>query len=217
MSGEIAQCFKKAFLDSYQLYNKYIYDKVGLSKTLRYKDFEIIRDVPSTVFQRIRKRYLEIIKNAVKEVIIETPYFLPGSFVRKALMEAARRGVNIKIIVPMRSDVGLIDIIRSRYFGEMFKEGIEIFFYYPQNLHAKVLMADNKIFSIATANFDYRSFRFQHEIALIGIDKSIIRKLQEHFAETINNCERFNYEVWKGRPLIQKWFEKILIPFRHFF
>ena len=89
--------------------------------------------------------------------------------------------------------------------------------YVPRNLHAKLMMVDNRIFSISSANFDYRSFRFQYEIALIGNNPLIIEKLDEHIAETISESEEFDYNKWLARPLIEKFFERLLIPFRHLF
>jgi len=76
-------------------------------------------------------------------------------------------------------------------------------------------MIDNSVFSITSANFDYRSFRYQYEIALIGKDPDVLRQLEDHVKETLRNSEEFNYEQWQRRPLIEKIFETILIPFRH--
>jgi cardiolipin synthase len=148
-------------------------------------------------------------------VVIETPYFLPGFLLRKAMIDAAKRGVEVKVIMPKNSDVRMIDILRNKYLGLLYKNGVKLLFYLPHNLHAKLLLIDNRIFSIASANFDYRSFLYQHEIALIGKDIDILCQLQDHIQETLNNSEEFKYDVWLKRPLIEKIFERILIPFRH--
>jgi len=217
MIGDITLIFKDAYLESFRIYNKYIYDKLTASKSLFYNGFEILRDVPTTVFQPTRKKFLELIKAAKKEIIIETPYFLPGSFMRRALIEAAQRGVVVKIISPQHSDVNVVDILRNRYMGEMYKGNVEILFYAPRNLHSKVFLVDRCIFIVGSSNFDYRSFRFMHEINLLGKEKRIVNLLWEHINETISECIPFDYEKWKSRTLIQRTFERILIPFRHFF
>ena len=67
-----------------------------------------------------------------KEIVIETPYFLPGTYMRKALIEAAQRGVNVKIISPQHSDVNVVDMLRNKYIGEMHKGNVEILFYAPK-------------------------------------------------------------------------------------
>lgn len=217
INGDLAISLKSIFLGNYRIYNKYIYDKISFSQIIQHNNYEIIRDIPSTVFQPVKKKFVELIKNAQKEIIIETPYFLPGSYVRKALCDAGKRGVEVKIITPKRSDVGMVDLLRGKYFGELYKSNVKILFYIPQNLHSKIFIVDKEIFVVGSSNFDYRSFRFQHEICLAGNDKNIIYLLLQHIDGTLQECEKFNYEFWKRRALIQKAFEWIMIPFRHLF
>jgi cardiolipin synthase A/B len=211
----VATQFKKAFNQHYKIYNKYVFEKLINIRKLTYEGCEILRDVPSLTRQKIRKRYIQLIKTANKEVIIETPYFLPSFFVRKALTDAARRGVDVVIIMPMHSDVGLIDVLRNRFLGPLSKNGVRLLFYTPHNLHAKLMMVDRETFSIGSPNFDYRSFRFQHEIVLIACDKSAIDQIGEHISLTIKNSVEFRYDIWQKRSAVQKFFEWILLPFRH--
>ena len=89
------------------------------------------------------------------------------------------------------------------------------YFYTPHNLHAKVLMVDGEVFAIGSPNFDYRSFRFQHEIVMIGIESSVSQQLEIHINETLENSIEFDYNAWKKRSAMQKFFEWILLPFRH--
>ena len=217
MFGDITKTFSEVYLESYRIYNKYIYDKFSATKSFFYNGFEILRDVPTTVFQPTRKKYFDLIKSAKKEITIETPYFLPGTVMRKALIEAAQRGVQVKIIMPQHSDVNVVDILRNRYMGEMHKGKVETLFYTPRNLHSKIFLIDKSEFIIGSSNFDYRSFRFMHEINLFGKEKRIVNLLIEHINETICDCVPFDYDKWKSRALIQRAFERILIPLRHFF
>ncbi len=217
MENQMAMIFKKLFLDNFAIYNKYFYDKIIYSKVIKYKEYEIIRDVPTTVLQPTKKKYIELIRGAKEEIIIETPYFLPGSYVRKALIEAAKRGVKIKVLTPKHSDVGIVDTLRSRYLGEMHRNGIEFIFYLPYNLHAKIFLVDKKYFVLGTSNFDYRSFRFQHEINLFGNNRNIVNQIVDHLNGTISDSVPFDYQHWLKRPFIEKFFEWIFIPFRHFF
>lgn len=217
INGDIALTFKKIFEENYKRYNKYSYQKIPYSKAVRYKDYEIVRDAPSISRQRIKKRYEELIKKANREVIIETPYFLPGYVLRRVLIDAVVRGVRVRVLIPYHSDMRLVDILRNKYLGNLHKNGIEFLMYKPSNLHAKMLMIDNIIFAIGSANFDYRSFRYMYEITLIGRDKDIIKAIKNHIQENINNCIPFNYDQWLHRPRIEKLFEWLLIPFRHLF
>jgi len=218
MEGPIAVSFKKVFHENFNAFNPFIIsNKVTFTRKIRSGTFEIIRDVPSIQFQRLRKRYTQLIKEANRTVVIETPYFLPGFLLRKAMMDASKRGVTVEVIMPKHSDMRMVDILRNKYLGLLHDAGIKLLFYLPHNLHAKLMMIDDEIFSISSANFDFRSFRYQYEIALIGIEPEIVRQLQEHIAETIRNSQGLDYLEWKRRPLIEKIFEWILLPFRHFF
>ena len=218
MEGELAVSFKKVFLENFNAFNPFIItNKMTFTRKIKLGDFEIIRDVPSIQFQRLRKRYTQLIRQAERSVVIETPYFLPGFLLRKAMMEASKRGVVVEVIMPKHSDMRMVDILRNKYLGLLHDTGIKLLFYLPHNLHAKLLVIDDEIFSISSANFDFRSFRYQYEIALIGSEPAILEQLSEHIAETIRNSQELDYLGWKRRPLIEKIFEWILLTFRHFF
>lgn len=217
IKGDIAKKFKRVIEENFKIYNKYFYDKLAYTRTIRYDEMEIIRDVPSLAFQPAKKKYLELINSATREIVIETPYFLPGSNMRKALMEAADRGVKVSVHIPKKSDVGIMDILSSKYFGELAEHGVNIYFFLPQNLHAKMFLADRKYFIVGSPNFDYRSLRYMHEVCLSGYHKSLVRQMINHFNETRKESEAFDYASWKHRPAIQRFFEWVLVPFRHLF
>ncbi|MBN1339925.1 MAG: phosphatidylserine/phosphatidylglycerophosphate/cardiolipin synthase family protein [Bacteroidales bacterium] len=215
IKSDLAIPLKKIFLQDFRLYNKYVFEQISQVRKITHGGIQIIRDVPSLTKQRIRKSFVSLIRSASKEVIIETPYFLPGFVLRKTMMDAAKSGISLKVLIPMNSDVGLIDILRNRYLGILHRAGVGIYYYLPHNLHSKLLQVDNEIFAIGSPNFDYRSFRYQHEIVIIGQDESVIAQLNRHFSETLLYSELFDYEKWLQRPWLQKLFEKLLLPFRH--
>jgi cardiolipin synthase len=216
VKGEMATMFRKCFEENFDAFNPYnIADKVAYSKTLKFGDFELIRDVPSIPLQRLKKKYVQMIRNARLSVMIETPYFLPGFLLRKAMIDAGKRGVNVTVIMPKNSDVRMIDVLRNKYLGILHKNNVRLLFFVPHNLHAKLMVIDNQLFSITSANFDYRSFRYQYEIALVGSEPEILRQLNDHVNETLAYSEPFDYERWERRPLIQKILEWTLLPFRH--
>lgn len=213
--GRLAPYLARTFHESFEVYEKYIFKKYSYKKTIRFQDFEIIRDIPSIYRQQIKKRFEVLINQSKKQVVIETPYFLPGFKLRKEMIDAARRGVDVKIIIPLHSDVRLVDILRSRYLGILHKAGVEILFYQGANLHAKLMMVDSEIFAIGSANFDYRSFRYMYEMFVLGREPEIILQLSEHIRQTLIGCIPFSVEKWEKRPKIERFFEWLLIPFRH--
>ncbi len=215
MVSEITITFKKLFLQDYKIYNQYIFSRNYYTRRIKYHNFEIIRDVPNIAFKRINRIFIEMIKDSKQDVVIETPYFLPGYLLRKALSDAARRGVEVKIIIPKKSDVTLVDILRNKYLGPLSMQGIKILFYEPNNLHAKILFVDGSRFAIGSSNFDYRSFRYMFEIILTGNDADIAEQMEEHVEQTLKNTTPFVYDSWKNRSFPDKFFEWLLIPFRH--
>jgi len=217
LENKFAIHFKKIFLEDYKISKKIFPNKINYTRSVRFSGFEIIKDIPSTIVQATRKKYLKLIKAAKKEIIIETPYFLPGSIVRKALIDVAKKGVKICIITPQHSDVGLFDILRNKYLGQFCENNIQILLYQTQNLHAKLMLIDDDVFTIGSSNFDYRSFRFQHEINLVCKNKAIIDVIAKHIEESKSDCIEFNYTFWQKRPWIQKIIEWLLVPIRRFF
>jgi len=213
--GDLTLTLKKVFNLDYKIYNKYVLFKANYLRLIRHYHFEIVRDMPSITRQRIMRRYILMIRKANESVIVVTPYFLPGYLLRKALIDAAQRGVKVQVIIPRRSDVGLVDILRNKYMGALHVSGIHFLMYFPHNLHAKLLLIDYKQFSIGSPNFDYRSFRYMYEIAILGNQKDIAHQVLNHIQITTENTEDFDYDLWKRRPLINKFFEWLLLPFRH--
>jgi cardiolipin synthase A/B len=215
ITGSIAVKFKKIFKIDFNAYNKYFRYKRSLTRIIRHGDYEILRDVPSVTRQKIKKRFEHVIKSAINEVIIATPYFLPGFVLRKALMDAANRGVEVKVIIPKRSDIRLVDLLHGRYLKLLHNNNIKFLYFTLHNLHAKMMIVDKKIFSIGSPNFDYRSFRYMHEIVLFGSNVQITALISKYLEDTMKLCEPFDYHAWQKRPRIQKLFEWIILPIRH--
>ncbi|MCF6342057.1 MAG: phosphatidylserine/phosphatidylglycerophosphate/cardiolipin synthase family protein [Bacteroidales bacterium] len=215
MKSGITYTFTKLFMQDFRIYNKYIFNKAYHTRLVRYENFEILRDAPSIAVKRINQRFVKMIRAAKKTVCIETPYFLPGYFLRKAMMDAAKRGVEVKVILPKQSDVNLIDVLRNKYLGPLHKSGIRFLFYTPNNLHAKLLLVDGQSFALGSTNFDYRSFRYMYEIMLTGQEGLIAGQIKKHNEKTISETIPFDIKRWEERPLINRFFEWVLLPFRH--
>lgn len=215
MKSEITFTLSRLFMQDFRMYNKYVFNKVYNTRLVRFEDFEIVRDVPSIAYKRISKKFIRLFQLAKKKVIIETPYFLPGFLLRKAMTDAVKRGVEVIVVIPRHSDVTLVDILRNKYLGPLYKNGIQFLFFKTNNLHAKLMLVDDEQFAIGSSNFDYRSFRYMFEIMIFGNEPSINRQFMSHIEDTIDQCEPFIYSRWKKRPLINKFFEWLLLPFRH--
>ena len=213
-----ATVFRPIFEKSYEKHKFYDIDPFERIKPIVYKDFRIIQDTPSIRYQSVRNHFIHLIQNAKSEIIIETPYFLPGFMIRRALMNAAKkRGVTVKLLIPQYSDVQSVDILRNKYLGQLHKSGVQLLFYTPNNLHAKCMLVDGQRFSVGSSNFDYRSFRYQFEMMISGKDQNIINLLTEHLRETEAHCIPFKYDVWRSRGAIVKFTEWLMFPIRKLF
>jgi cardiolipin synthase A/B len=217
ITGGIARPLRHIIQLDFKTHQKYEYSQKVFSRTIHFRGFEIIRDIPSIYKQRVMRKYLYLIKNAKESVYIETPYFLPGFRLRRAMADACQRGVNITIVLPRHSDVRLVDILRNKYLGQVFRSGVHIMYYSPGNLHSKLMIVDNSIFCVGSTNFDYRSFRYMHEIVLSGKHPLILGKVISHQTETMNSVVEFDFDSWKKRPRLEKLVAWLLIPFRYFF
>lgn len=215
MEGGISYLFKHAFNQNWKIYDKLVFGLKNQTRLISRGEYKLIRDVPSITKQKIRSKLMYLIKHAQNEIYIETPYFLPGFMLRKALMDAGKRGVKVVVITPYQSDVGIVDVLRSKYLGMLHKSNVSIMFYKPHNLHAKLMITDGRIFCFGSANFDYRSFRYMFEVMLMGSDEKLMRDLMIHVNETLEDSIPFDYERWKNRPVIHRVFEQLLVPFRH--
>ncbi len=207
--------FKKVFTGDFNNYNRYSFKKPGLTRLIRSGEYEIVRDVPSITRQKIKKEYENLIRGAKQRIVIETPYFLPGFILRKLMSDAVKRGVDVTVIIPKNSDVHMADLVRGRYLGMLHKNGVNFRMFLPHNLHAKLILVDGKTFSLGSPNFDYRSFRYQHEITLVGSNEEIVRQIKTHISNCLSNSSPFDYEEWMRRPFIQRFFEWVYLPFRH--
>ncbi len=215
MESGIASVFKKLFLQDFRIYDNFVISRYYHTKTINYYNFKIIRDVPNIALKKINAELIKRIRQSKRSIYIETPYFLPGFLFRRALMLAARRGVKITVVIPKRSDVHLIDILRNKYLGPLHKMGVRFLFYEPNNLHAKLMLIDDKVFALGSSNIDYRSFRYMFEIMLLGSEKSISEQIYNHVKLSMDQSIPFVFEAWKNRPFIDRFFEWLLIPFRH--
>ncbi|WP_207215746.1 phospholipase D-like domain-containing protein [Pseudolysobacter antarcticus] len=106
----------------------------------------------------IRCLYLEAIATARERIYLTTPYFVPDLLMQQQLMQAARRGVDVRLLVPSRTDVPLTRWAAHDFYTALIGAGASIYEYLPRMMHAKTMTIDSKWAVLGTSNFDYRSF-----------------------------------------------------------
>ncbi|WP_316803306.1 cardiolipin synthase [Pedobacter nototheniae] len=172
------------------------------------KVVQIAASGPDSNFPSILFSLLEVISNAKKEILITTPYFIPGESIIDALTVAALGGVSIKLLVPDQSDSKLVNSAAKSYYDELLKVGVEIYLYQKGFVHAKTMVADREIAMVGTANMDYRSFDLNFEVNAIIYDEELATELSNAFYDDILNAKKIDRMEWENRPMIRQLLEK---------
>ncbi|MGE7990287.1 cardiolipin synthase [Pseudomonas sp. NPDC089554] len=132
--------------------------------------------------------FLEAIHSANRRVWITSPYFIPDEAVFAALRLAALRGVDVRVLIPSRPDHRIVYAASSLFAFEAVRAGVRMFRYQPGFLHQKVVLVDDEVSAIGSANLDNRSFRLNFEITLLTIDRAfadqVERMLEEDFEQS---------------------------------
>ncbi len=148
------------------------------------------------------------IGHAKRRIRMQNPYFIPGRSAVKALASAARRGVDVRLMVPAlkATDSPLATRAGHRFFRLLLEAGVRIFAYQPTLLHQKVLVVDGIWAGLGSSNFDDRSFEINDEITIGYADERIARELEDIFERDRKQCEEITLDTWNRRP----WREKFL-------
>ena len=151
---------------------------------------------------------------AQHDIEIETPYFLPNRTIRKALIDRARSGVRVTVLVPNENtDEKSVRWAGQRIYEELMTAGVRIYEYQPTFTHTKLLVEDGVFAAIGSANMDIRSRRLNDEI-LIGIDDpKLAKSLAAIFQQDIARAKVIRLEEWKKRGLWQRILELVCQTF----
>ena len=165
---------------------------------------------PSILFSLLQAIYL-----AKKEILITTPYFIPGDSLLEALRIAALSGLSVKLLVPGISDSKLVNAASKSYYEELLSAGVEVYLYQKGFVHAKTLVADGRLSVVGTANMDYRSFELNFEVNVLLYDEVISKKLRDVFFNDLEDAQKIDADSWCRRPVYKQLPEKLARLFSH--
>jgi cardiolipin synthase len=158
--------------------------------------------------------YLVAIQAAEKSIHIQNAYFVPDARIREALIEAAKRGVDVRIMVPGRHiDMPLVRMASRRHYGELLQAGVHILEYGRTMMHQKDAVIDGLFSTIGSINFDGRSLRANEEDSLAFYDREFAARMEASFAEDERHCHEVTYERWRRRGLEQRLAELVSVFF----
>lgn len=139
---------------------------------------QIVPAGPDNAWEPIHRMQVEAIHGAARRAWLATPYFVPSRAALFALEGAAMRGVDVRVMVPKKSDSRLVTAAARSYFDKLLKAGVRVYEYGPRMLHSKVLLVDEELAIIGTSNFDTRSFSLNFEIVMMFCDKGVAGSLE---------------------------------------
>lgn len=144
-----------------------------------------------------------VIALAKKKIRIQNPYFLPDPQGSKALQQAARRGVDVRIMTPSVEATDAPFVTRAGHFlfRGLLEAGVRIYEYQPTLLHQKTITIDSQWAGIGSSNFDDRSFEINDEITVGLASEKLAAELDEIFESDLPRCEEIKLEDWKKRSL----------------
>ncbi|MEO6601186.1 MAG: phospholipase D-like domain-containing protein [Polyangiaceae bacterium] len=166
--------------------------------------------------REISRAYLHYVHRANLRVFIANSYFVPDRRILRALSRAARRGVDVRIIVPGQSDVDIVRHASRAVWGRLLRAGVRIFEWDESVLHAKSAVIDGRWSTTGTFNFDYLSLRMNLEVNVSVLDERFAGRLQASFLEDFELCREVRLVDFRFRPLGQRLLELIAYRLRKF-
>lgn len=164
---------------------------------------QVLVSGPDSSWESIHRLQVASIYEAQRRVWLVTPYFVPGEAARMALTSAALGGLDVRLLVPKRSDSRLVTLAARSYFDELLQAGVRIYEYGPRMLHTKALITDEDLCLVGSANFDNRSFRLNFEVATLfrdrGLTKQLAELLEGEMADAVRVRDDRQRSLWRYR------------------
>ena len=170
---------------------------------------QIAASGPDSTTPIILYSLVKAISMAKKEVIITTPYFIPGESLIESIVIAALSGVEVHILVPSNSDTLFVNSAARSYYRELLRSGVRVYEYQKGFIHTKSMVVDGEIAIVGTANMDIRSFDLNFEVNAIVYDEDIAKQVRDAFLEDLENAREIQYKDWMKRPFLRVLLEKI--------
>ncbi len=162
-------------------------------------------------------RLVDAIRAAQRRIYLCTPYFVPDLRIIRLLQLAAKRGVDVRLVLPERSDHRWLDLAASSYFGFLFRSGARIFTYQKTVLHSKYAIMDDDWTSVGSTNLDNLSLTFNYEGNLISSNPHFNREFDSIFFEDLEGSRELSYIEWKNRSFTYRFLELLTWPLHKFF
>ena len=167
--------------------------------------FMYVTNSPAPGKHHINRHIREALRKAESFVYITTPYFIPSRSILKAIKQAAKKNVDIRIILPERSDhYPTLDLGARSFFETLLEEGVRIFLYSGKIIHSKSIIVDNKWATVGSLNLDNASLLYNYEANIITTNQAFARELSGHFNNDLTQSKEVTLNEWRNRFFIEK-------------
>jgi cardiolipin synthase len=170
-------------------------------------------NLPIQLVYPIRAMYLNAFVRARKRIWLTTPYFIPDRQLLRSLMDAAERGVDVRVMVPQESNHILGDWLSRGFFEQMINSDVTVLLYTASMIHSKVATVDGEWSTVGTANIDRLSLSFNYETNVEVIDEDFAVEMEKVFDSDSADCIELGAE-WLDRHRLTKLAERALVPMR---
>lgn len=159
---------------------------------------------PDSKHSPIHDAIFVAINHCKSRLFVMTPYFIPTRALQAAMRTAIYRGVDVRIMLPAKSDVMLVRYAARSYYADLLEIGVRIYEYQPAMLHAKVTVFDDNLVLVGSANLDSRSFRLNFEASTFVADRTLNQQISERFLADLDDCEEIHLSELSARPWASK-------------
>ncbi len=171
---------------------------------------QIVTSTPVYPGQEIMQGLIKIISTARKYVYMQTPYFMPTDTFLSAMKIAAMSGVDVRLMIPERSDSRVTSLASESFLSDVLACGVKVYLYRKGFLHSKLMVCDDELCSIGSSNIDFRSFEHDFEINAFNYDRDLAVRVRNIFLADQRESVQLNMKSWGKRPWYRKSAESVV-------
>ena len=207
VEGPAVSQLQKLFLDHWTKQSGPTLSEAGYYPTVPSQGKEVVRIIGSTPDNLIPRYYVTVlsaIRNAETKIWISAAYFVPTHQEEEDLLDAARRGIDVRLFVPDDSDSQMAIAVQHSRYSELLDAGVKIYESHDQVLHTKTIVVDGVWSIIGSSNFDHRSVLFNDEVDAVVVGSNTAFELERMFEEDIAKAHPIDLREWHDRDISQK-------------
>lgn len=170
---------------------------------------QIVTSGPDSEWEQIKQGYIKLILSAKKTILMQTPYFIPDTSLLDALRIACLTGKDVKIMIPNKPDHMFVYWATYSHIGFLLEAGAKVYIYDNGFIHAKMIVIDEEVSSVGTANIDVRSFRLNFEVNAFIYSNEVSKKLSEAFSQDLKLSRQLTLEDYQRRSLEIRFKESV--------